>query len=349
MGNSELPASRLGLRAGDWVEVRSVEEILSSLDGRGCLEDLPFMPEMIQYCGKQFKVFKSAHKTCDTIQNYLVPRRMTNAVHLEGLRCDGKSHGGCQAECLLFWKESWLKRVPGPETQGNYMTQPIRTQRAGVGAAGIRCDIDALYRAARAPAGSGEGAPERYSCQATEMQKATTPFQWWEPGPYLRDLISGNVSLLQLVRCMLIAAFNAAMRRLEWRGGHYTYPYTRGFVEGKTPTGTLNLQPGEWIQVRSKEEIRRTLIPQARNRGLGFDVEMVPYCGKTFRVHSRVEQIINEKTGVMMKLHNDCMILEGVTCRGCYSRGRLFCPRSIYPYWREIWLKRVEKTGSSAN
>ena len=36
---------------------------------------------------------------------------MTNAVHLEGLRCDGAGHDGCQAGCLLFWKESWLKRV----------------------------------------------------------------------------------------------------------------------------------------------------------------------------------------------------------------------------------------------
>ena len=38
--------------------------------------------------------------------------RMRNAVHLEGLRCDGQAHGGCQAGCLLYWKEAWLRRVP---------------------------------------------------------------------------------------------------------------------------------------------------------------------------------------------------------------------------------------------
>ena len=36
-------------------------------------------------------------------------RSMKNAVFLEGLRCDGSAHGGCQRGCLFFWKEAWLK------------------------------------------------------------------------------------------------------------------------------------------------------------------------------------------------------------------------------------------------
>src|SRR5262245_35615858 len=102
-----------GLRVGDWIEVRSRDEILSTLDERGCLDSLPFMPEMLKYCGKRFRVYRSAHKTCDTIKEYKI-RRMTNAVHLEGLRCDGEAHGGCQAGCLLFWKEAWLKPIATP-------------------------------------------------------------------------------------------------------------------------------------------------------------------------------------------------------------------------------------------
>ena len=39
----------MALRAGDWVEVRSKEEILATLDENGRLEDLPFMPQMLQY------------------------------------------------------------------------------------------------------------------------------------------------------------------------------------------------------------------------------------------------------------------------------------------------------------
>jgi hypothetical protein len=137
----------------------------------------------------------------------------------------------------------------------------------------------------------------------------------------------------------MIAAYNAVMR-LHWRGR--PYPYIRGLVKGKTPAAVLNLQPGELVQVRSKDEIRQTINENNRNRGLSFDVEMVPYCGKTFRVLRRVERIIDEKTGTMIRIPGDCIILDGVVCSGCLSRNRPFCPRSIYPYWREIWLKRVE-------
>ena len=67
------------------------------------------MPQMFQYCGQRFQVFKRAHKTCDPIYS-MAGRKLENAVHLE-LRCDGKAHGGCQVGCLLFWKDAWLKPV----------------------------------------------------------------------------------------------------------------------------------------------------------------------------------------------------------------------------------------------
>jgi len=35
-------------------------------------------------------------------------------------------------------------------------------------------------------------------------------------------------------------------------------------------------------------------------------------------------------------------ILEGVTCQARYSDRRMFCPRAIYPFWRESWLERAE-------
>jgi hypothetical protein len=127
---------------------------------------------------------------------------------------------------------------------------------------------------------------------------------------------------------------------LHWRGR--PYPYVRGLAEDKTPTAVLNLQPGEWAQVRSRDEIMRTINEHRRNRGLSFDVEMVPYCDKRFRVLRRVDRIIDEKTGKIINIPSPCIILEGVVCSGCFSENRLFCPRSIYPYWREIWLKRVE-------
>src|SRR5260370_27182450 len=109
MGQSG-PAQQLNLQAGELVEVRSVDEILATLDENGRLSAMPFMPEMLQYCGKQFRVFKVAHKTCDNIQPWNM-RTVKDAVHLTGVRCDGQAHGRCDAGCLIFWNEAWLKRV----------------------------------------------------------------------------------------------------------------------------------------------------------------------------------------------------------------------------------------------
>ena len=44
------------LRRGDLVEVKSPAEVLATLDERGALEDLPFMPEMAALCGRRFVV-----------------------------------------------------------------------------------------------------------------------------------------------------------------------------------------------------------------------------------------------------------------------------------------------------
>jgi hypothetical protein len=67
----------------------------------------------------------------------------------------------------------------------------------------------------------------------------------------------------------------------------------------------------------------------------------VPYCGGTYHVRSRVNQIIDERTGKMMRFGSASVILEDVYCMARYSYDRMFCPRAIYPYWREIWLERV--------
>src|SRR6266567_2100056 len=42
-----------GLHSGDLVRVRSKEEILRTLDKKAQLQNLPFMPEMFEFCGKQ--------------------------------------------------------------------------------------------------------------------------------------------------------------------------------------------------------------------------------------------------------------------------------------------------------
>lgn len=316
-------------RAGDWVEVRSAPEILATLDESGRMAGMPFMPEMLQYCGKRFRVASSAHKGCDTIGSY-TNRRIEDAVHLADVRCDGSAHDGCQQGCLMWWKSAWLKPVDGGTAQAAPPAPPADAETAR--------RIEALQRQTRAPAGESDAAGIRYCCQNTELLAFSEWMRWWDPRQYLKDLLSGNVKPGTFIRYALIAGFNAVWRRVSRNPMH---PYKSGTARGKLPDDSLNLQPGELVQVRSRDEILKTLDGKRGYLGLSFDVEMEPFCGKTYRVLRRVERLIDERTGRMVRIKRDCIVLEGVTCGGCLSRNRMFCPRAIYPYWRELWLRRV--------
>jgi hypothetical protein len=87
----------------------------------------------------------------------------------------------------------------------------------------------------------------------------------------------------------------------------------------------LDLRIGELVEVRSKREILATLDEQGRLDGLTFMPEMLQFAGRRLRVYKRTTKA--------------CDTIPGVICTADYH---LFCPRSIYPYWREIWLRRVE-------
>ena len=108
------------------------------------------------------------------------------------------------------------------------------------------------------------------------------------------------------------------------------------------PAANLDLQPGEYVRVKSLDEINATLDKHQKNRGLWFDQEMAKFCGNTYRVHTRMSKIINERSGKMIQFKTPSVVLENVYCQSEFSDCRLFCPRSIYSYWREAWLERID-------
>jgi hypothetical protein len=332
------------LRPDDWIEIRSKEEILATLDDQGRLEGLPFMPEMFQYCGKRYRVYKAAHKTCDTVSGSYVGRRLPGCVHLEH-RCDGSAHGGCQAGCLIFWKEAWLKPATG--VPGNDSREVIP--------AGPGCTEEQVRNATHPPRGKK---PQRYFCQATELLTYTQPLKWWDARQYVEDYTSGNTSLGEMFHGFAYFAYVnltfARRRKLgvpgRWlydrfqslRGGLAFPRHVGSLKSGKdAPTGDLNLQPGDLVRIKPYQEILTTVDSTNKNRGLFFDAEMIPNCGGTYRVRTRIEKFIDESTGKMKKMKTPAVILEGVHCCSRYSEHRLFCPRSIFTWWREIWLERV--------
>jgi hypothetical protein len=339
-------------RAGDVVEVLSTEEILATLDEQGCVDGLPFQPEMLRFCGQRVQVRALAHKTCETAFQSGQGRRLQSTVHLGNLRCDGSAHGGCQAECSLFWKDVWLKpAVDGVEPSDSPRSAPPLFSEAQL-LAHTRSSVQ----------------PEFYSCQATKIFDATVPLAWWDLRQYVFDVVSGNQSLGHVLRVTGLATLRALVNSVE--GVRYVRGVLRRFSEWlhwfltgrgspslfttiqpceKTPSGRLDLKVGDRVRVKDKAEIEKTLDKAAKNRGLSFDPEeMAPYCGGTYRVHSCVTRIVDEATGKMRQMKEPCIILEGVVCNAEYARCRLNCPRAFYSYWRELWLERAEAPESLA-
>ena len=144
------------LQAGDWVEVRAPREIADTLDANGTLDGLPFMPEMIEYCGRRFRVHRRVEKTCVEVTSGRYDFRefpQNDAVLLDGLRCSGSDHGGCQRVCSLFWKTAWLRRVSDDRSEA------VADETGGRGP----------WPKLQTLAGSG-----RYFCQSTEPRQSYT-------------------------------------------------------------------------------------------------------------------------------------------------------------------------------
>jgi hypothetical protein len=315
------------LRRGDLVEVLSASEILATLDGEGALAGLLFMPEMAAFCGRRFVVDARTERVCDTIE-YKGNRRLQDGVYLADLRCDGAAHGGCQAECRFYWKEAWLRKVsPAPQAPmpggGQADGQPLLARATR----GVKRVMEVEGRQ-----------EERWRCQATDLPGAGESIRLLDLGSYLREFTTGNVTFGQFLRVTSRAAVTEPMRKL----GLVPEVALPGTRTEKVVDPPLHLQPGELVEVKSPQEIAATLSPQGKNRGLWFDREMLPFCGRTFRVRQRIQRIIDERDGRMIEFKTDCVTLDGVVCSGDHSTLRWFCRRAIYSYWREAWLRRVE-------
>ena len=219
----------------------SAEEILATLDDHGELDNLPFMPEMVAFCGRRMTVHKVAHKVCNPMMRTGM-RSMSCAVHLTGARCDGSAHGGCQTACSLYWKEAWLRRIPRDD--------PPSGPSSGLGH-GDRRSLPILENSTRKE--PGEDGDPRYSCQATEILRAApTPLPLRDTTQFLTDYRTGNAGLFFIARSILVGYFNWVQSisvrvlpdRLRWRKG-LPWPFVEGKVRGRTPTDILDLQPGK--------------------------------------------------------------------------------------------------------
>jgi hypothetical protein len=300
------------LRPGEWVQVKDEAEILATLDERGTLEGLPFMAEMRRFCGQRFQVKSRADRT---VVEKLALRKMSNAVHLRELRCDGAAHDGCCRGCLLFWKEAWLRPADGPA---------VAERTPG------RVSLPTI-----------EG--DRYLCQATELTRATRHLPAYDLRQFARAFWGEDTRAIDLLRAMWIFARDLlawrVFRRPRWEWNLVSGPCA------STPSVSLNLQAGERVRVKRKEEILATLDARGWNRGMEFSREMLQHCGREFTVLRRVDRIIRDQTGKMVQMKGT-VLLEGLVYKDLV---RLAAPRSEFMYWRECWLERIADAGEQAD
>jgi hypothetical protein len=269
------------------------------------------MLEMLRFCGRRFRVLKRAEKTCsDAGRMEMREFRNNDVVLLGGLRCSGHAHDGCQRGCMLFWKEAWLRKVSAEKSP------PAVTA----------AEADAFAKRFNT-----RQHPARYFCQSTELLNATRRLSRSERlRKCVREVCVGNADVWEMASRVVGPLWRKLVRKLhgDWPRGSRT----------KTPTEVLGLRPGELVEVKSLTEIEQTLDVHGLNRGLHFSVDMAAFCGRRYRVRSRLERMISEKTGQMLEPRNT-VILEEVTCQCPYTLGG--CPRAEFQYWREIWLRRV--------
>ena len=316
------------LFAGDWVIVRSREEILSTLDADGTLEGLPFMPEMLDWCGKPFRVERRAEKTCVDVSPPVHPNRRFAAddvVFLDGPRCDGGSHDGCNRGCKVFWKEAWLQPI-------NSVEKPTRTSGAAFD-----------QRPSLLKTKSDE---THYFCQSTQLSDATEAFpgnkKLWRLRIIFREIRNGDRSPPEILKLLVLWSWQRLLRTVhgdQWLRG----PHKQASVVA------LDLKPGEPVRVKSRAEMVATLDDKRSNRGLKICSEMTRCCGAQAEVRNRVNRIIDERTGEMREIRNTVTIqnVRGkmLTTRDmeclCFNEPG-DCPRGELMYWREIWLERAK-------
>jgi hypothetical protein len=302
------------LRAGDLVEVKTPDEIVATLDVEGASDHLPFMPEMLDYCGRRFRVSRRASTICFSGPGWARGFRTDDVVTLESVRCSGSAHDGCQKQCVIFWREAWLRRVEGA---------PIVLKANSKNLAEI---LNRLKISTD---------PNTYFCQASELSKATDVLSRRQRlKSYLGRLGTGDLNIVQVLKSFRTYVVGKIRRIVAGR-------HPPGRSESSDTEQSLNLQLGEWVEVKPLRSIMQTLDERGKNRGLYFSPDMHLWCGQRRRVKGRLERIIVDGTGQMRKLRNT-VSLEGSTC-GCDYMGFDMgaCARCELTYWREIWLRRI--------
>ena len=104
------PSESLGLQPGERIRVKSREEIVSTLDRKGCNRGLAVSHAMTTMCGNEYEVDERVeHLILE--QNGQI-KNVTNTVTLKDCDClCWYNLGSCPRGNRIYWREIWLERL----------------------------------------------------------------------------------------------------------------------------------------------------------------------------------------------------------------------------------------------
>ncbi|MDB2686039.1 hypothetical protein N9Y42_02405 [Mariniblastus sp.] len=305
-----MPNQVTRFRVGDRVQVAHAEHILSTLDSNCRFEGLPFMPQMVSFCGQELTVTRWVNNVCYPVQGGADFGNLTNSVLLNVDRCDGSSFGGCQMACPLIWKTEWLTS----NTSQNETTDGLNAPEA----------VKQLNDFAAANAmNSG-----LVTCQATQLHQITHRRNRLNVEQYVDEVNLNRVSATALATSFcggMLGRVTGSKRPIV------------GTLK-RTPISDLQLVPGDAVTVKSQSDIIKTLDTNGKNRGLWFDPVMLRYCRQKLKVTERITTLVDETSGQIRQLKVPSVVLEDLQCD---PTARRFCSRLLHLFWREAWLERA--------
>ena len=105
------PVSRLDLKIGDKVKVKTFDEILKTLNAKGCNRGLWFdEAEMKPFCGTELSVTRVIKRLIDEHTGKLLELKVPSVV-LNETQCSGLKRRFCGRGMLHFWRKVWLEKV----------------------------------------------------------------------------------------------------------------------------------------------------------------------------------------------------------------------------------------------
>lgn len=102
------------IRPGDAVRVLGKNELKTILDAGNKYKGCQFVPEMFQFCDKEFVVLKTVKYFFDERQKRMC--RCNDIYLLSGVMCSGRRRAfsiPCDRSCFYFWHKHWLRKIHG--------------------------------------------------------------------------------------------------------------------------------------------------------------------------------------------------------------------------------------------